>query len=165
MTESNRIEYKERLTDSLEKEVVAFLNAHEGGVIYLGIQSNGEVVGVTNADDVQLKIKDRLRNNILPSCMGLFEVVLEVRDKKECIRITVAAGPEKPYYLKKRGMSEKGCYLRVGSACEPMPVSMIEKLFSQRTRNSIGNMLSPRADLGFEQFFAPAAVFIPTFPC
>ena len=33
MTESNRIEYKRQLTDNLEKEVVAFLNYHDGGVI------------------------------------------------------------------------------------------------------------------------------------
>ncbi len=35
MTESNRIEYKQELTDGLEKEVIAFLNYREGGIIYL----------------------------------------------------------------------------------------------------------------------------------
>jgi len=37
MQESNRIELKRELTDTLEKEVVAFLNYRDGGVIYLGI--------------------------------------------------------------------------------------------------------------------------------
>jgi ATP-dependent DNA helicase RecG len=37
MPESNRIEYKRELTDSLEKEVVAFLNGKDGGVIHIGI--------------------------------------------------------------------------------------------------------------------------------
>lgn len=37
MIESNRIEYKQEPTDSLEKEVTAFLNYKEGGVIYIGI--------------------------------------------------------------------------------------------------------------------------------
>jgi len=37
MTESNRIEYKRELTEGLEKEAVAFLNYHDGGVIYLGV--------------------------------------------------------------------------------------------------------------------------------
>ena len=32
-TESNRIEYKSKLTDDLEKEVIAFLNYREGGLI------------------------------------------------------------------------------------------------------------------------------------
>ena len=33
------------------------------------------------------------------------------------------------YYLKKQGMSERGCFIRIGSASEPMPVRMIEDLF------------------------------------
>lgn len=41
MTETNRVEFKEKLTDTLEKEVVAFLNYKEGGVIYLGIDKDG----------------------------------------------------------------------------------------------------------------------------
>ena len=120
MSESNRIEYKERLTESLEKEVVAFLNYHEGGVIYIGVDADGTAVGVPNCDEVQLTIKNRLRNTILPSCMGLFDVVLEKRDGKECIKTTIAGGSDKPYYLKKMGMSERGCFIRVGSASEPM---------------------------------------------
>ena len=34
MTETNRIESKAKLTDDFEKEVVAFLNYREGGVLY-----------------------------------------------------------------------------------------------------------------------------------
>ena len=40
MEESNRIELKRKLTDSLEKEVVAFLNYREGGHIYIGIDDS-----------------------------------------------------------------------------------------------------------------------------
>jgi len=151
MTESNRVEYKRELTDSLEREAVAFLNYRDGGVIYIGINDDGTAAGVANSDMVQLAIKDRLKNNILPSCMGLFDVIHETRDGKGIIKIILAGGSEKPYYLKKFGMSEKGCFIRVGSASEPMPVRMIEDLFARRIRNSIGNMRSPRKDLTFEQ--------------
>ena len=43
MPETNRIEYKSALTKALdlEKEVVAFLNYREGGLIYLGIDKRG----------------------------------------------------------------------------------------------------------------------------
>ena len=44
LEESNRIELKEKLTDSLEKEVVAFLTHKDGGVIYIGINSKKEIV-------------------------------------------------------------------------------------------------------------------------
>lgn len=37
-SETNRIEYKQELTDDLEKEAVAFLNYPEGGVLYIGIE-------------------------------------------------------------------------------------------------------------------------------
>ncbi|MDY0217615.1 MAG: ATP-binding protein [Bacteroidales bacterium] len=61
MQESNRIEFKRELTDNLEKEVVAFLNYREGGIIYIGISDDGATVGVQDVDNVQLKIKDRLK--------------------------------------------------------------------------------------------------------
>ena len=152
MQESNRIELKRELTDSLEKEVIAFLNYRDGGVIYIGIDDKTQATtGVADADAVQLKIKDRIKHNISPSTMGLFDVVAETRDGKTILKITVASGSQKPYYLSKMGMSAKGCYLRVGSASEPMPVKMIEELFARRIRNSIGTIKSRKQTLSFEQ--------------
>lgn len=75
--ENQHVEYKSRLTDDLEKEVVAFLNSIEGGRLYIGIDKAGHPVGIQHGDQVQLLVKDRLKNNIVPSCMGLFDVVLE----------------------------------------------------------------------------------------
>ena len=149
--ESHRIEYKLKLTDTLEKEVVAFLNYHEGGIIYIGVNNSGMVVGCDNVDEVQLKVKDKLKHNISPSCLGLFEVILETVDTKNIIKIIVASGRETPYYIKKHGMSEKGCFIRIGSSCEPMSQTMIEDLFAKRVRNSLSKIRSPRQDLTFEQ--------------
>jgi predicted HTH transcriptional regulator len=88
VTESNRIEYKRELTDSLEKEAIAFLNYRDGGVIYLGIDGKtDDVYGIQDVDSVQLQIKDRLKNNISPSCLGLFDVIHEVKDGKDTIKI------------------------------------------------------------------------------
>lgn len=149
--ETNRIEYKQQLMDDLEKEAVAFLNYKEGGVIYIGIDKTRKAVGVSDIDSNMLKIKDRLKNNIMPSCMGLFDVAVENIDSKDVIKVTLASGTEKPYYIKKLGMSEKGCYIRTGTAAEPMPARQIEYLFSKRVRNSLGRIQSPRQDLTFAQ--------------
>lgn len=149
--ETNRIEYKQKLTDQLEKEVVAFLNYAGGGIIYIGIDNDGNTVGISDVDQVQLQIKDRLKNNILPSCLGLFDVVKEQKEGKDIIKLIVASGQERPYYVKKYGLSEKGAFIRVGSASEPMTVKMIEDLFAKRTRNSIGKIKSPKQNLKFEQ--------------
>lgn len=151
MIESNRIEYKQELTDSLEKEVTAFLNYKEGGVIYIGITKTGRTVGVIDSDGDQLKIKDRLKNNIASSCLGLFDVVSEKKDNLNIIKIIVGSGSEKPYFLKKYGMTEKGSFIRIGAASEPMPQKMIDTLFSKRTRNSIGKIKSNHQNLSFEQ--------------
>ena len=142
LLENNRLELKQELTDALEKEVVAFLNYLGGGVIYLGID---------NIDLVQLQIKDRLKNNISPSCLGLFDVVVEDIDDRSVIKLIIASGQERPYYIKKYGMSEKGSFIRKGSAAEPMTSNMIEALFTKRIRNSIDKITSPSQDLKFEQ--------------
>ena len=153
MTETNRIEFKRELTDKLdiEKEVIAFLNYREGGIIYIGIEKNGTAVGLKDIDGDMLKIKDRIRKNISPSPMGLFDVTATTIDNKRVIKIFIASGNEKPYYKTKYGMSEHGCYIRVGTAAEPMTTAMIEDLFSHRVRNSLKNIPSPRQDLTFSQ--------------
>lgn len=153
MPETNRIEYKQIYSRELdiEREVIAFLNYREGGVLYIGIDQNEHIIEVENIDAVLLKIKDRLKNNIRPSAMGLFDVVVEEKEGKNIVRVDVASGSEKPYYRKKYGMSERGVFIRSGSAAESMPQQMIDDLFSKRTRNSIGKIKSNRQDLTFQQ--------------
>lgn len=153
LTETNRIEFKRELSDDLdlEKEVVAFLNYREGGIIYVGIDKFGNAVGAADLDGDMLKIKDRIRKNILPSPMGLFDVTVATIDDIKVIKVFVASGSEKPYYKAKYGMTTKGCFVRVGTAAEPMSNAMIEDLFAHRVRNSIGHIKSPRQDLTFRQ--------------
>ena len=153
MGETTRIEYKEMLTPELdiEKEVIAFLNYKEGGFIYIGIDKHGNTVGVNDVDDCMLRLKDRVKNNISPSAMGLFDIVEEKREGKSVVKITVASGIEKPYFKSKYGMTPKGAYIRVGTSADRMPQEMIDRLFSMRTRNSIGRIVSNRQDLTFEQ--------------
>ncbi|MBP5724259.1 MAG: putative DNA binding domain-containing protein [Bacteroidales bacterium] len=153
MIETNRIEFKRELTPDLdiEKEVISFLNYREGGIIYIGIDDDGHPVGVKDIDSVILKIKDRIQMNVSPSPMGLFDVLVKNIDGTDVIKIFLASGTEKPYYKSKYGMSTKGCYIRVGTACEQMPTAMIEDLFAHRVRNSLRNIPSPRQNLTFRQ--------------
>ena len=151
--ETNRIEYKAKLTKELdlEKEVIAFLNSREGGLIYIGVGKLGKVIGVSDIDGDMLKIKDRIKHNISPSALGLFDVVPENHQGKDVIKIIMASGSEKPYFKRKYGMTSKGCYQRIGSSTEPMPQKQIDTLFASRTRNSIGKIKSHHQDLNFEQ--------------
>lgn len=135
--ETNRIENKEQLNDDFEQEVIAFLNYREGGIIYVGIDKNGNVVGCEDIDRIQLQIKDRIKNNIQPSTLGLFDVIVEVKDDKNIIKVVISSGTEKPYYLRKKGRTPEGCYLRVGSSKERMNFEMIDNMYARRVKNTL----------------------------
>ena len=76
--EDSRTELKEIVTDKLEEEVIAFLN-NNGGNIYIGINDSGKVIGINaNIDSLQNIIKDRIKNNISPTTIGLFDIDVEI---------------------------------------------------------------------------------------
>ena len=150
-TETNRIENKEQLNEDFEQEVIAFLNYKEGGIIYVGINKNGQVVGVEDVDLTQLQIKDRIKNNIQPSTLGLFDVTVETIDNKEVIKVIISSGTEKPYYLRKKGRTPEGCYIRVGSSKERMTERMIDDMYAKRIKNTLKEIDSPRQELTFNQ--------------
>jgi tryptophanase len=114
MFENHRIEYKRELNENFEKTVIGFLNSKEGGCIFIEIDKAGKTIGVSDPDGDQLKVKDRLKFNIRPSCLGLFDLLTEKKDGKQLIKVVIASGLEKPYHLRNYGMTEKGCFIRIG---------------------------------------------------
>lgn len=148
--EDEKTELKRILNDAFEKEVDAFLNTL-GGQILIGIEDDGTVCGVENADQVALSIADRIRNNILPSAMGLFTVEIRQEEMRSYLVVTVAGGLERPYYLKKYGMTPNGCYTRIGTQASPMTQNMIDGFFSRRILNTLHNVVSPNQELTFTQ--------------
>ena len=65
--------------------------------------------------------------------------------------VTVAGGLERPYYLKKYGMTPNGCYTRIGTQASPMTQNMIDGFFSRRILNTLHNVVSPNHELTFTQ--------------
>jgi len=65
--------------------------------------------------------------------------------------VTVAGGLERPYYLKKYGMTPNGCYTRIGTQASPMTQNMIDGFFSRRILNTLHNVVSPNQELTFTQ--------------
>ena len=100
---------------------------------------------------MQLKIADRIKNNILPSTLGLFDIAMEYIDDIPVTKIVVSSGLEKPYYIKNRGMSPNGCYMRLGTSTQPMPTALIDELYAKRVHTTLRNIQSPRQDLSFAQ--------------
>lgn len=104
-----------------------------------------------NTDLTQLQIKDRIKNNIQPSTLGLFDVTVETIDNKEVIKVIISSGTEKPYYLRKKERTPEGCYIRVGSSKERMTERMIDDMYARRIKNTLKEIDSPRQELTFNQ--------------
>lgn len=63
MHKSKRIEYKQKITAELEKEVVAFLNSNEGGVIYIG--TNHKSLKFEKTEFVEISVPHRTKYLII----------------------------------------------------------------------------------------------------
>ena len=150
--ENELVEHKEKLTDLLEKESVAFLNA-KGGNIYIGVKDNGDVVDISNIDKVQLQVKDRLIFGISPSILSLVSITSEKISDKTVLKITLKEGTEKPYYIKNKGLSESGAFIRIGNSAQPMTQKMIFAFQTKSFPKSLINIESPEQELTFADLF------------
>lgn len=78
-------------------------------------------------------------------------MVVETIDNKEVIKIVISSGTEKPYYLRKKGRTPEGCYIRVGSSKERMTERMIDDMYVKRVKHTLKEIDSPRQELTFNQ--------------
>ena len=146
-TESEKTELKEKFTDTLINEIVAFLNA-DGGSIYIGVDDNGEVVGIENSDSLLLKIADIVTSQIEPNPQELIRTELLFDEGKVVICITIQKGFYPIYCIKKYGYSSKGCPVRIGSSCREMSPDQITIRYAKRFSSLNDNMVRLPARYG-----------------
>ena len=85
--ENSRTEFKIKLVDDLEETVIGFLNSKDGGNIYIGVDDNGNIIGLkNNIDLLERQIKDRIISNIEPSVLGLFDIEVLEENKKKILK-------------------------------------------------------------------------------
>jgi predicted HTH transcriptional regulator len=122
LNEDITVEYKEDIPKKpidLKREIVSFLNTSPGGIIYLGIDDNGNKVEFTNEEEEFKKkqqweslITNWISDGFAPNVRGL----IEVRPNVDVFTILVHSGPDKPYYYTDgKGMNNKGVWIRSGS--------------------------------------------------
>ena len=63
--ESETVELKRIVVDDIKKEIVAFANC-DGGKLYIGIEDDGTVIGLNDADQTALQISNMIRDAIKP---------------------------------------------------------------------------------------------------
>ena len=113
--ENEQTELKVIFTSAIKKEVIAFLNT-KGGVIYIGISNNGNVIGLDNIDETLLQVTNTLRDSIKPDAMMFVHTEQQTIENKNIIKITINEGTRKPYYLTEKGLKPSGVYVRQGSS-------------------------------------------------
>lgn len=145
--ESENTEFKAKLTDEIYKEVIAFANT-DGGVIYIGVDDNGNVVGIDNVDDTYTRITNGIRDAIQPDVTMFVKYKLE---DNRVVKITVGEGSYKPYYLKSKGLKPNGVYIRQGASSVQASSEQIRRMIKVSDGDSFEEMRSLEQELTFSQ--------------
>lgn len=148
MYESETIELKEIYTPDLKKEVIAFANTN-GGTIYIGVQDDGEIVGLDHIDFVMQQIANSLRESIRPDISMFTSIELVKVEGKSIVKLTVLQGTRKPYYLTDKGLKPSGVYLRSGTTSAPASEDAIRMMIKVTDGDSFENNRSLNQELTF----------------
>lgn len=65
LKETEKVEFKRELNESIKKELIAFANTN-GGEIYIGIDDDGKVIGLDNAKQDLESVSNSIRDSIKP---------------------------------------------------------------------------------------------------
>ena len=82
--ESETTELKEKNTDTICKEIVAFLNSM-GGTIVIGVKDDGTVIGISDIDNTLKKISDVITTQIEPNPQDEIKTELKFDNGKTLI--------------------------------------------------------------------------------
>ena len=148
--ESETVELKEIYTSDLKEEIVAFANT-KGGIIYIGVKDDGEIIGLDNADFVMQQISNSLRDSIRPDVSMFANIELLQEENKFFIKLTVSQGTKKPYYLSDKGIKPTGVYVRSGTTSGPASEDAIRMMIKITDSDSFETNRSLVQELTFNK--------------
>ena len=148
LLEGANVELKSVIVEDMKKEIVAFANS-EGGTLYIGINDQGEVIGVEDADGVMLQASNMIRDSIKPDATMFVNYAHEQIEQKDIIKITVQKGTDSPYYIAKKGLRPEGVYVRQGASSVPASDHAIRRMIKETDGDTFEVMRSLNQDLTF----------------
>ncbi len=95
MKENKNLEYKEKVTNTFLKTVVAFANYGQGEIVF-GVRDNGEIIGNDNPDELCLNIENKINDSISPKVDFSFKI----NRRNGLVTLIVKEGFHKPYLYK-----------------------------------------------------------------
>lgn len=124
--ESQTVEFKSAPEpfEWIARSVVAFLNS-KGGVVFIGVEDDGRIVGVADAKEVAGDLYTRLQKAISPK--ALFSVAAEEIAGKQVIVIEVPGGKDTPF------VADGTLYLRKGARTTKATGDDLQRMLQDRS--------------------------------
>ena len=112
------VEFKERYTPKIDRDIVAFANS-KGGLLLLGVDDRGKVVGEKLTNRMKAEI-NAIARNCDPSIH-----IKKIRQAGKIVVVEVAEGDEKPYG------SSSGFYRRLDAVTQKMTQREVRSIFRE----------------------------------
>ena len=162
--ESEVIELKSEVVSDICKEIIAFANS-KGGTLYIGVEDDGNVIGVDNVDKVTLQLSNMVRDSIKPDVTMFVRYERLSVEGKNVVAVTVQKGTDRPYYLNSKGLKPTGVFVRNGTSTDPATDTAIRRMIKETDGDSFEEMRSLEQNLTFktteEQFNKRNVEFTP----
>ncbi|OZG57514.1 transcriptional regulator [Bifidobacterium tissieri] len=141
-------EFKRDWVQGAKRTAVAFANT-DGGIIWLGVDDDGHVCGVPDADESMRQATQAISDGIRPDLMPFISVDSEDREGATVVAVHVGRGSNRPYYLADKGIRSAGVYVRSGAASIPASESAIVDMIRTTAGNSYESAVSLEQSLTF----------------
>lgn len=114
--EGPRLEFKNRVPrpDRIAREIIAFANT-DGGTVLLGVDDDGTVVGLRDADEELFALDEALASRIEPP-LSVRLTRVHVSRRREVVVVEVPPSDDRPHFLRPEGdpAQRRVAFVRVG---------------------------------------------------
>jgi ATP-dependent DNA helicase RecG len=150
MIENKTTEFKREYTDDIRYTVIAFANS-DGGTIYIGVNDDGSIRGIEDADGTLLRVTNMIRDAVRPDVTMFVNCDIEEMEGKSIIAVAVQRGTARPYYLAGKGVHPEGVYVRQGASSVPASETMILQMIKETSGDRYEDARSLKQQLTFEK--------------
>jgi ATP-dependent DNA helicase RecG len=147
--EDGKTELKREFTDDIKKELVAFANT-EGGKLIIGVDDSGEVEGIKDALNTQLRFTNMIRDSIKPDLTMFVTSEIQSTPKGDILTVRIQQGTQRPYYVAAKGLTSSGVFVRQGTSSVAASETHIRKLIMETDGDEFESRRSMQQDLSFE---------------
>ncbi len=148
--ESETMELKREYTEDIRKEVIAMGNSY-GGILYVGIEDSGEIVGLQQPDEIIRRISNSVRDTVKPDITMFIRYETIDIEGKQIVGVHIQRGASRPYYLAAKGLRPEGVYVRQGTSCVPASDAAIRRMIQETDGDHYEQTRSLEQSLTFHQ--------------